>query len=67
MNIEKIVKAKIKLEKENKAFKKQIESLEVDNRWRQREIEKLKEKLREIRIIAGGKRIKIISRIKKWL
>lgn len=67
MDVEGLVKAKLRLQEQNKELKKKIEYLEVDNKWRKSEIEKLKDKLKEISLISGGRKVTIIKRMKRWL
>ncbi len=67
MDVEGLIKAKLKLEEQNKELKKRIEYLEVENKWKKSEVETLKDKLKEISLISGGRRVTIIKRIKRWL
>ena len=67
MNIEHLVKAKLRLEEQNKILKKEIDNLKFDSRWKDSKIKELKEKLKEIRLISGGTRFTMVHKIKKWL
>ncbi|MBR9701799.1 hypothetical protein GOV13_02665 [Candidatus Pacearchaeota archaeon] len=67
MDVEGLVKEKSRLQEKNKELKKRIEYLEVENKWKKGEVEKLKDKLKEISLISGGIKITIIKRMKRWL
>ncbi len=67
MDVERLVKTKIRLQEEIKDLKKRIEYLEIDNKWKTNRIEELKNKLKEISLISGGRKVTIIRKIKRWL
>lgn len=66
MDLEAIVKEKIKLQKENKELKQKIDWLKTDLSFKNKEADKLKDKLKEITRIAGGIKVTFLSRIKRW-
>lgn len=66
MDIENLVKNKLRLEEQNKSLKQEIKYLKVDSDWKASEITKLKDKLKEISLISGGRKITIIRKMKRW-
>ena len=66
MDVEGLVKEKLKLQEQNRELKKRIEYLEVGNNWRTKEVEKLKDKLKEISLISGGRTVKYLKTKPRW-
>lgn len=66
MDVEELVKEKIRLEEENKKLTKSIELVQSELRFRDKQFDKANEKLKEIIKIAGGRKIKFIDYKGNW-
>lgn len=64
--IERIVKEKMKFEGEVVYLKGKIEDLENQLKWKERDVEKLKEKISKIADIVGERRVRFFKS-RKWL
>lgn len=66
MDVEGLVKQKLKLQEQNKELKQGIKDTKFMLHYKDKEIEKLKEKLKEISLISGGRKITFIKSLKRW-
>ena len=66
MDVEELVKEKIRLEEENKKLTKSIDLVQTELRFRDKQFDKANEKLKEIIKIAGGTKITFLTKFRKW-
>ena len=67
MDVEELVKEKIRLEEENKKLTKSIDLVQTELRFRDKQFDKANEKLKEIIKIAGGAtKFTFLKKFRKW-